>query len=337
LIRWLFFLLIIVNLVIFLWGTQRDGDHRSGPPEPKYDVPPVLLLGEQVPEARPAPELESEADSRAPGAPVPSPGPAGNGQNRPRDEGRSQDRKASGRSLEPISENRAKETGSLDPGQADGSPSARADVWEPPAEPTLAQQTSLAATEAIREMLETQASDSSEPAKDPPTAKSEHDAIDGEIGLAARCYTIGPFSARADAEEVLATLDPGDAAASLRQKNSTKQIGYWVLIEQQKSRDEAIIKVAGLKTAGFSDVWRFNKGRLTNAISLGLFVGAEQAERHRSQVASKGFPAKVEPRFVEESAYWIDVDGLGEEVSEDRLMSLTDSYEEVAVLPRDCP
>lgn len=79
-----------------------------------------------------------------------------------------------------------------------------------------------------------------------------------------------------------------------------------MLIPAQGSRQAAWRKVRGLLDAGILDVWRFTKGDLANATSLGLFSNRAPAERHRRAVRRKCFVAEVQPRHIDETSYWLD-------------------------------
>lgn len=120
------------------------------------------------------------------------------------------------------------------------------------------------------------------------------------------CYSLGPFQKRDDAEVVLGLLRPRAAAADIRREVEQQQIGYWVLIPPMQSESEAIGKFEALKAAGITDLWRFTRGSLANAISLGLFARQSMAQAHSEDVNRKGFVTEVRPRLAEKSTYWID-------------------------------
>ena len=122
----------------------------------------------------------------------------------------------------------------------------------------------------------------------------------------ASCYTLGPFPKRDDAEAVLEILRLSAAAADIRREVQQQEIGFWVLIPPMASESEAIAKVEELKAAGITDLWRFTRGSLANAISLGLFARQTMAQAHSEEVTRKGFVTEVRPRLAEKSTYWID-------------------------------
>ena len=351
-IRWLFVLLIIINLGLFLWGTQREAGRGEPPAEPEIDVPPVVLLDEPAPEERAveSPEIGRRAEAHAVSmadasdertedseAKVPDRTPGDpEGAIVEDTDAPSEPRFSEGAPA--VSANAGVSPSTVAGANAGVSPSTVAGAVAPIAESSVSAETFPEASNAtMAEGLEEETENLEEAAETYPPEGEDAEMITGDRGIVSRCYTVGPFETREDAEKGLEKLAQLDEAADMRQAVDEKHVGYWVLIDQQESRGEAIAKVAELKAAGFSDVWRFTKGRLANAISLGLFARPEQAERHRKQIAAKGFPAEVKPRYVERSVYWVDVDGSGRDISDDTMNAVTDSYADIKVLQQPCP
>jgi hypothetical protein len=121
-----------------------------------------------------------------------------------------------------------------------------------------------------------------------------------------RCFTLGAFKRLDEAETVADRIESLVADMDGRQEIQEKQIGYWVLMPAQGSRQAARNKVKELLDAGIEDVWRFTKGELANAISLGLFSRRAPAERHQREINRKGFVTEVRPRYIDETSYWLD-------------------------------
>jgi len=136
-------------------------------------------------------------------------------------------------------------------------------------------------------------------------------SIDAEVNREAPsptefCYTLGPFPKREDAETIRQLLQLSASATNVRREAQEQHIGYWVVIPPLETESEAIAKVRALKAAGITDVWRFTRGSLANAISLGLFAREKLARTHSENISSKGFATDVRPRYAERSTYWID-------------------------------
>jgi hypothetical protein len=86
---------------------------------------------------------------------------------------------------------------------------------------------------------------------------------------------------------------------SLLSTASTEQksiIGYKVIVPAQESREAAIKVVEQLAEGGISDVWRFRKGEMIHAISLGIFSKEDTASEIAAKASALGISADVLPR-----------------------------------------
>ena len=152
------------------------------------------------------------------------------------------------------------------------------------------------------------------------------------------CFTFGAFGKQNEAEDVADRLDVLVDDIQGRQEIREKQVGYWVLIPAQGSRQAARRKVKELLDAGVKDVWRFSKGELANSISLGLFSNRAPAERHRRAVGRKGFAAEVRPRVIDETSYWLDFRSMDVQgLPPDLLQELVRDYSGTKLSSRSCP
>ncbi len=273
-IRWLFLVLIIVNIGIFAWGMQRE----LRPEEPSRgagaNVPSLVLLSELDTEVEPTAAPSGQSAGQPPLAPPGIPDP-------------------------PLPEPDA-EAGS-DLGSAENRDA-----------PPLVSEDTLPAAGA-EPAFEGSAAEPS-----PPEAETREFDLDGEPGpeeataaaaLASEptCFSIGPFPKRDEAEGLRAALRADALDASVRQEARQKQQGYWVLIPPMASRAEAVAEVDRIKAKGVADVWRFNKGDMANAISLGLFARLSQAETHQRDLERKGIGSEVRPRYLERADYYVDI------------------------------
>ncbi len=153
-----------------------------------------------------------------------------------------------------------------------------------------------------------------------------------------RCYTLGGFKNQSDVETVAERLESLVSDLGGREETQEKQIGYWVLIPAQGSRQAARAKVKELRDAGIEDVWRFTKGDLANAISLGLFSNRAPAERHQRAVRRKGFATEIQPRVIDETSYWLDFRSADEPALPAGVQTeLSQSYAGVSLSSRQCP
>jgi hypothetical protein len=86
---------------------------------------------------------------------------------------------------------------------------------------------------------------------------------------------------------------------SLLSTSSTKLsfiAGYKVIVPAQESREAAIKVVEQLAAGGITDVWRFRKGEMVNAISLGIFSKEATASEVATKASALGITADVLPR-----------------------------------------
>ena len=72
--------------------------------------------------------------------------------------------------------------------------------------------------------------------------------------------------------------------------------GYKVIVPAQESREAAIKVVEQLAAGGITDVWRFRKGKMVNAISLGIFSKEATASEVAIKASALGITADVLPR-----------------------------------------
>lgn len=125
-----------------------------------------------------------------------------------------------------------------------------------------------------------------------------------EQETANRCIKLGPFSDEVQAFDLISLLSEAGHQADIDETVNRRESGFWVLIPAKKTASGALLD--GLRKAGISDVWRFAKGDLEGAISLGLYSDRASAAERIEQLADKGFNATVAPRELEEAVYWVN-------------------------------
>jgi len=92
------------------------------------------------------------------------------------------------------------------------------------------------------------------------------------------------------------TLPEEVSLLSTASTESSAITGYKVIIPAQESREAAIKVVEQLAEGGITDVWRFRKGEMINAISLGIFSKEETASEIAAKASALGISADVLPR-----------------------------------------
>ncbi len=133
-----------------------------------------------------------------------------------------------------------------------------------------------------------------------------------ELPPLAQCSTLGPLIKRADADRLSLRLRSMGIQPELNTELSNDQEGYWVLVPPRKNRADAVRIVKRLREAGVTDLWRFTSGKLAHAISLGLFRNQSRAELRRESIANKGFEVEVRPRYRQKTTYWLSFTFYGE-------------------------
>ena len=92
------------------------------------------------------------------------------------------------------------------------------------------------------------------------------------------------------------TLPEGVSLLSTASTELSSITGYKVIVPAQESREAAIKVVEQLAEGGITDVWRFRKGKMINAISLGIFSKEETASEIAAKASALGISADVLPR-----------------------------------------
>ena len=92
------------------------------------------------------------------------------------------------------------------------------------------------------------------------------------------------------------TLPEGVSLLSTASTELSSITGYKVIVPAQESREAAIKVVEQLAEGGITDVWRFRKGEMINAISLGIFSKEETASEIAAKASALGVSADVLPR-----------------------------------------
>ena len=241
--RWLFLILLVLNLLLFIWGYQRPQPQLESLAPLPEGIPTILLLAEM--DAR-----KSVAETEA--------------------------------SVEETAE------GEVQKPQTPAGPSAGSTQVE----------SSAVALGAVQEGMY----DGDLSVADPDASGvTDSEVPDEEAGR--QCVRLGPFKQRTAAMDLISELYELGHDASLQVEVEQKENGFWVLIPAGSEDPDFV--VANLELAGIQDTWRFTKGQLIGAVSLGLYSDREQAQDRLQALADKGFDAEVRPRSVEISTYWV--------------------------------
>jgi len=120
------------------------------------------------------------------------------------------------------------------------------------------------------------------------------------------CYSVGPFSSRADLRRVTTWVENDVRAMQPREDKRMVDLGYWVYLPALASRTAALEIARRLSGQGVQDYYVVTSGERENTISLGLFTDRMNAMVRRAEIASFGYDAQISPRRDEVPAYWLD-------------------------------
>ena len=145
--------------------------------------------------------------------------------------------------------------------------------------------------------------------KNPPekTASLAPENIPPANKLAA-CFSLGPFDNVEQALPISAKLrDLGTYTSERKEKEKTTS-GYWVYLPSFDSWKDAREKVMELEKKGLKDIFIVGRGKMKNAVSLGLFSSDDAADRRVEKLQKLGIKPKIEVQYTTAENYWIDID-----------------------------
>ncbi|MGV6827647.1 MAG: hypothetical protein ACWA5Q_11800 [bacterium] len=111
------------------------------------------------------------------------------------------------------------------------------------------------------------------------------------------CGEAGPIGEEAEAIRLADLLRNNGLKVVSTSETTRRTAGFWVLVPAAVDTEAAKVKEAALKEAGVKDMWRFRKGELKDAISLGLYDREGSAAKRAAEVVTKGFNAEVRPNI----------------------------------------
>lgn len=149
---------------------------------------------------------------------------------------------------------------------------------------------------------------------------------------AERCFVLGPYDGRADAQRDLDAVRARQWTASLRESSHRFKVGDWIYLPPYDSLSEASEVVRQLKARGLRDVYVVAASRWENAVALGLYSNPAGVRRRLAELHDLGLRPEVEPRFRERPAYRLIV--AADRLSLDVLSEVIHS--DVDVRPGDC-
>ncbi len=122
-----------------------------------------------------------------------------------------------------------------------------------------------------------------------------------------RCVSIGPFATAELADMAQARLTEAKQAATRRSEEHKTEGSYWVHLAPFANRKQAERRLKEVERLGIRDVLIMPDAQGKPAISLGLFMSAENAQKRQQELAQKGVQAQLEVRYRTENLTWFDL------------------------------
>ncbi len=130
----------------------------------------------------------------------------------------------------------------------------------------------------------------------------------GKIPAADACFQSGPYAKISVANNAVNWLKNNNVKVNLQKKTSNKLIGTWVYLPPFESLEKAKQVQQDLDKFGIKD-YHLVRGKLKNAISLGVYSVPTNAEIRVKELNSKGYNnVAVRKRYKKEGTdYWLNV------------------------------
>lgn len=122
-----------------------------------------------------------------------------------------------------------------------------------------------------------------------------------------RCIAIGPFTAAADADAAMETLEAAGFAPTLATRQHEVRDGFWVFIEEIDSMERAQEIDAELDDNGIPDAYPLTGTDRGVLISLGVFSDISRAGAQAERVGRLGYEATIAENTRTEDSYWLDL------------------------------
>lgn len=135
----------------------------------------------------------------------------------------------------------------------------------------------------------------------PPAAPATAGTVAGET-----CARLGPFPTAAAQQAAIAALSPHVTRIRGGEQPVERSLGYMVYLPAAANHAAAVEATRALAAKGVHDYFVVGTGDMQNAVSLGVYDSAANAENRAAQLQKLGFGAKVKERVVTQPAYWAD-------------------------------
>jgi len=301
--RWLFLLVLCLNLVYIAWEMSKSSDSYVDVP-PLKNVPPIVLLSEL--KQQPAQPQSMSAEK----APLIQSG------------------KAVADSAEKVSDENAA-LAKQDVANEAAAAKAVAVAKERPVE----QEKPPVESSKKTDLVDVVPADQGQKAPDQKATDQQ------AVAQAESCYTLGPFRDLDNLRGLTREIKSYVVKADFRGREEKEQTLYWVYLKPEKTRNKAIETGKRLKAKKIKDFYVIRDGEKENGLSLGHFRNRDGAYGLAKKVQKLGFDVVVEPVFRTYTVYWLDYQlSAGANVPESVFEKYinTAKKDKVSRLRRDC-
>ena len=118
------------------------------------------------------------------------------------------------------------------------------------------------------------------------------------------CYEIGPFADEATLQQWKKQLGEGIKVLESQSRATEEIKDFMVYYPAAGTFDKSKQNVSMLKDRGINDLWLFLKGDMRGAISLGLFQTETTAEIVRDRYRNDGLDIQIAPRHKKSQTYF---------------------------------
>ena len=125
------------------------------------------------------------------------------------------------------------------------------------------------------------------------------------MGLGA-CFSFGPIADESQANGLRDWFASNGGIAQMRHKDEQGRQLFWVYLSPQDSRQDAMKTIKSFQTKGIRDFRLIVKGKMVNAISMGLFSSQAAVNNRLRELQKKGYKPVVVPYSDGKRAFWVD-------------------------------
>ena len=153
------------------------------------------------------------------------------------------------------------------------------------------------------------------------------------------CFTLGPFRDLDKLRSLTREIKPYVVTTDFRGREEREQSLYWVYIQPEKNRKKAFETGKRLKAKKIKDYYVIREGEKIHGVSLGRFRNKNSAYRLAKKAKKLGFDVIVEPIFKSYTVYWLDYQLADGESIPERLFeqyAQSTKKDKVSRLSRSC-